>query len=71
MTTQTVMKLQARLVALMLAVFLLPLGAVHAGSAAEIDASVDAELSRFKKEVKGANDYRVAATGTKFTPLKK
>lgn len=49
MITQTVMKLQARLVALMLAVFLLPLGAVHAGSAAEIDAGVDAALSRLKK----------------------
>jgi lipid-binding SYLF domain-containing protein len=68
MITQTVMKSQAGLVALMLASFLLPLGAAHAGSAAEIDASVDAALMQFRKEVKGANEYLAAAKGVIVMP---
>lgn len=68
MITQTVMKLQASLVVLMLALFVLPLGVAHAGSAAEIDASVDAALKQFKNEVKGANDYLAAAKGVIVMP---
>lgn len=68
MFKRTTLKFQAGLVALMLFVFLLPLGAAHAGSTAEIDASVDAALQRFKKEVKGANDYLAAAKGVLVMP---
>jgi len=62
------LKFHAGLFALMLSLFWLPLGAAHAGSAAEIDASVDAALARFKKEVKGANEYLTAAKGVLVVP---
>jgi len=62
MITQAVVKFQARLFALMLALFLLPLGAGHAGSASEIDATVDTALRQFNKEAKGADDYLAADT---------
>lgn len=68
MITQTVRKLQASLVALLLAVLLLPPGAVHAASAAEIDAGVDAALGQFKREVNGAKEYLAAAKGVMVMP---
>jgi len=68
MFKRTALKFQAGLFALMLSLFWLPLGAAHAGSAAEIDASVDAALARFKKEVKGANEYLAAAKGVLVIP---
>ena len=44
-------------------VLLLPLGTARARSAREIDASVDAALQLFRKDVKGADDYLKGANG--------
>ncbi len=49
--------------ALGLSCLLLPLGAAQARSAKEIDASVDAALKVFRKDVKGADDYLKGANG--------
>lgn len=68
MIKQAVVKFQASLFALMLALFLLPLDAAHAGSASEIDASVDTALRQFRKEVKGAAEYLAAAKGVLVMP---
>jgi lipid-binding SYLF domain-containing protein len=68
MIKQAVVKCQASLVALMLALSVLPLGAAHAGSAKEIDASVDTALRQFRKEVKGADEYLSAAKGVLVMP---
>jgi lipid-binding SYLF domain-containing protein len=59
---------RALLAALSLSFCLLPIGVAHADSAKEIDASVDAALQSFKKEVKGANDYLAAAKGVLVMP---
>jgi len=56
------------LAALALSFFLLPAGAAHAKGAREVDASADAALQSFKKEVKGANDYLAAAKGVLIMP---
>jgi len=56
------------LAALTLSFLLLPVGAAHAKGAREIDASADAALQNFKKEVKGANDYLAAAKGVLIMP---
>ncbi len=42
--------------------------AAFAATAKEIDASVDASLDRFKKEVKGANEFLKAAKGVLIIP---
>jgi lipid-binding SYLF domain-containing protein len=44
-------------------VLLLPLGTAQARSVQEIDASVDAALRLFRKDVKGADDYLKGANG--------
>jgi lipid-binding SYLF domain-containing protein len=59
---------RAFLAVLALSFFLLPAGAAHAKDAGEIDASVDAALQRFKKEVKGAEEYLAAAKGVLVMP---
>lgn len=68
MIKQAAVKFEAIVLALMLSLFLLPLGTAHAASAKEIDASVDAALRQFKKEVKGANGYLKAARGVLVMP---
>lgn len=60
--------LRAFLAALMVSFFLLPVGVAHAKGTAEIDVSVDAALQRFKKEVKGANEYLAVAKGVLVMP---
>lgn len=60
--------LHAFLTVLGLCFFLLPLGTVQAKSAKAIDASVDAALQSFKKEVKGAEDYLKGAKGALVMP---
>lgn len=47
---------------------LLPATGAHAKSPREIDAGVDAALQRFKKEVKGAEEYLAAAKGVLVMP---
>jgi lipid-binding SYLF domain-containing protein len=45
-----------------------PLGAAHAKTAKEIDASVDATLAAFRKDVKGADEYLSSAKGVLVVP---
>lgn len=59
---------RAFLMALALSFILLPPGVAHAKSPREIDASVDAALQGFKKNVKGANGYLKAAKGVLVMP---
>ena len=47
---------------------LLPVAPAHAADAKSIDASADAALTRFKKEVKGAQDYLKSAKGVLVMP---
>jgi lipid-binding SYLF domain-containing protein len=47
---------------------LLPVGAAHAKTAGEIDASVDAALADFRKSVKGAEEYLSSAKGVLVVP---
>lgn len=47
---------------------LLPISAAHADSAEKIDASVDAALQDFTKEVKGAEEYLATAKGVLVMP---
>lgn len=68
MTRNTAAQFRAFLTTLMLSFLLLPLGAAHAKSTKEIDASVDAALARFKKDVKGADDYLQGAKGVLVMP---
>lgn len=63
-----VVKFHAFLAVLALSFFLLPPGAAHAKSEKEIDASVNAALARFKKDVKGADDYLKGAKGVLVMP---
>lgn len=53
---------------LTLALFLAPFDGAHAKTAEEIDASVDAALSQFKRDVKGADEYLEAAKGVLVVP---
>ena len=53
---------------LTLSFLLLPPGVAHAKTPKEIDASADAALQSFKKDVKGANDYLKAAKGVLVMP---
>jgi lipid-binding SYLF domain-containing protein len=50
---------------------MLPMGAAQAGTAQEIDASVDAALAEFKQRVKGADEYLAAAKGVLVMPAVK
>jgi lipid-binding SYLF domain-containing protein len=68
MTRYTVAEFRAFLTVLSLSLFMLPPGVAHAKGAQEIDASVDAALAGFKKEVKGANEYLAAAKGVLVIP---
>ncbi|MDP2784793.1 MAG: YSC84-related protein [Sulfurimicrobium sp.] len=54
--------------ALILSFLVFPLGAAHAKSEKEIDASVNVALERFKKDVKGADDYLKGAKGVLVLP---
>jgi len=65
MTTTSIRAFTAALALLFLA---LPLGAAQAKSKSEIDANVSATLTRFKKDVKGANDYLKGAKGVLVIP---
>ena len=68
MIRHTAAEFRAFLMVLALSFFLLPPGVAHAKSPREIDASVDAALQGFKKNVKGANDYLRAAKGVLVMP---
>ncbi len=59
---------RALLAVLALSFSLLPMDAAHAKGVKEIDASVDAALQGFKKEVKGASEYLAAAKGVLVMP---
>ena len=63
-------KLGTRLLAFALFVLAMLLVAppARAGTAAEIDAAVDATLANFRKEVKGADDYLKGADGVLVMP---
>lgn len=61
-------KFPAFLALLAVAFFLFPMGAAEAKSSAEIDASVDVALDRFKKDVKSADEYLKAAKGVLVMP---
>jgi len=61
--------LEALVAVLALGLFsLLPVAPAHAADAKSIDASADAALARFKKEVKGAQDYLKSAKGVLVMP---
>jgi lipid-binding SYLF domain-containing protein len=73
METQIMLKLAVtkyRVFPALMALFflLLPVGAAQAKSGKEIDASVDAALLSFKKEIKGADEYLAAAKGVLVMP---
>jgi len=68
MRTYTTTKLHSLFVVLALSLLLLPFGGAHAKSEKEIDASVDVALERFKKDVKGADDYLKGAQGVLVMP---
>lgn len=57
-----------RLSVFIAALSFLPIGAAHAKSGKEIDASVDAAMAQFKKEIKGADEYLAAAKGMLVMP---
>jgi lipid-binding SYLF domain-containing protein len=59
---------RAFLATLTLSFLLLPPGVAHAKDTKAIDASVDAALQSFKKEVKGADEYLAAAKGVLVMP---
>lgn len=63
MIRHTFAKPHTFLTALALCCFLLPAGGTQAKSTKEIDASVEAALQTFKKDVKGAEDYLKGAKG--------
>lgn len=63
MNRHTFVERHAFLTVLALCFFLLPVSAAQAKSTQEIDASVEAALQTFKKEVKGAEDYLKGAKG--------
>jgi lipid-binding SYLF domain-containing protein len=68
MNSHTLARPRAFLTVLILCFPLLPVGAAQAKSAEEIDASVDAALQSFKKDVKGAEDYLEGAKGVLVMP---
>jgi len=68
MIEHTATPFRAFLAVLVLSFFLLPAGTAHAKGANEIDASVDAAMLSFKKEVKGAEEYLAAAKGVLVMP---
>ena len=68
MKTYTATKLHSLFVVSALSLLLLPFGGAHAKSEQEIDASVDVALERFKKDVKGADDYLQGAQGVLVMP---
>ena len=68
MSSYPIAKFRVFFAALILSFLLLPPGAAHAKSAKEIDASADVALERFKKEVKGAEDYLKGAKGVLVMP---
>jgi lipid-binding SYLF domain-containing protein len=51
-----------------MALALVPVVSAHAKTAAEIDASADAALVRFKEDVQGADEYLKAAKGVLIMP---
>lgn len=53
---------------LTLTLFLAPFGGAHAKTAEEIDVSVDAALSQFKRDIKGGDEYLEAAKGVLVVP---
>ena len=63
-----IVKFPAFAATLTLALFLAPFGAAQAKTAPEIDASVQATLVRFQKDVKGADEYLKAAKGVLVIP---
>lgn len=68
MIRYTVAEFRAFLAVLTLSLFLLPVDVAHAKGAKEIDASVNAALAGFRKEVQGADDYLKAAKGVLIMP---
>jgi len=68
MKSCTASEFRSFLTVLALSFFLLPLGVAHAKDAKAIDASVDAALQSFKKDVKGADEYLQAAKGIIVMP---
>lgn len=68
MNNSLVARFHAFVAVLLLASFFSPPGTAHAGNAREIDASVGAALTRFKKDVSGAEDYLKAAKGVLVMP---
>lgn len=66
--TSSIAKFRAFSAVLTLALFMLPLGAAQAKTPKQIDAGVNAALERFKKEVKGADDYLKGANGVLVMP---
>ncbi|MBT9611918.1 MAG: hypothetical protein IV108_01465 [Burkholderiales bacterium] len=68
MSTYTTAKFHSIFVVLTLSLLMLPFGGAQAKSEKEIDASVDVALERFKKDVKGADDYLKGAKGVLVMP---
>ena len=68
MRTYITTKLHSLFVVLALSLLLSPFGGAHAKSEQEIAASVDIALERFKKDVKGADDYLKGAKGVLVIP---
>jgi lipid-binding SYLF domain-containing protein len=67
-TMTTTARIHTFVATLALAFLLLPIGTAHAKSEKEIDASADAALAGFKKDVKGAKEYLNAAKGVLVMP---
>ena len=68
MMTTNIAKFRAFSALLALSLLVLPFGAAHAKSKKEIDTGVNVALERFKKDVKGADDYLKGAKGVLVMP---